>query len=127
MFAAQTHHDFTTATLTSLHFQHESLRIASTNLDLHVLSLTDAFEAFADQANRELEKQAQLLAGRNVDLAIIARVTVHPQFLSQSARKGIEAGGRGRTLGDYVLPERMRAVAETCVKLHGNMSASVSK
>ena len=91
--AATAHHDFVAHTLTSLHYQHESLRIASTNLDLHVLSLSDAFDQFAQSASKELDRQATLLNGISADLDIISKLSVHPELLSANAK-------RGKTLGD---------------------------
>ena len=98
-------------TLTSLHYQHESLRIASTNLDLHVLSLSDAFDQFAQSASKELDRQATLLNGISADLDIISKLSVHPELLSANAK-------RGKTLGDYVSRQKMKVVVDTCAKQH---------
>lgn len=109
--AATAHHDFVAHTLTSLHYQHESLRIASTNLDLHVLSLSDAFDQFAQSASKEFDRQAALLSGISADLDIISKLSVHPELLSSNAK-------RGKTLGDYVSRQKMKLVVDTCAKQH---------
>lgn len=98
--------------------QHEALRIASTSLDLHVLSISDVFETFAGTGRRELEKQAHLLQGLDLDLEVISKIRIHPEFLSPSVRKAVEAGEKARTLGDYVSNVKMRQVGEACAKTH---------
>jgi autophagy-related protein 11 len=112
--AATAHHDFVAHTLTSLHYQHESLRIASTNLDLHVLSLSDAFDQFAQSASKEFDRQATLLTGISADLDIISKLYVHPELLSSNAK-------RGKTLGDYVSRQKMKLVVDTCAKQHSRL------
>ena len=107
-------------TLTSLHYQHESLRIASTNLDLHVLSLSDAFDQFAQSASKELDRQATLLNGISADLDIISKLSVHPELLSANAK-------RGKTLGDYVSRQKMKHVVDTCVKQHSRFMPCFSE
>ncbi|KAJ7104353.1 putative peripheral membrane protein [Mycena belliarum] len=109
--------------LTSLHCQHEALRIASTNLDMHVLVVADTFESVASGARRELEKQAALLAGLESDLDIISHVRIHTEFVSPAVRKAIESGDKPRTLGDYVSNVKMKQVAETCARTHDDLRA----
>lgn len=104
--------------------QHEALRIASTSLDLNVLSISDVFESFAGGARRELEKQAQLLQGLDLDLEVIGKIRIHPEFLSPAVRKAVETGEKARTLGDYVSNVKMRQVGEACAKTH-SMSSPV--
>ncbi|KAI8976594.1 hypothetical protein BD414DRAFT_524466 [Trametes punicea] len=107
--------------LDSLHFQEKALRISSGALDLHVLATSEGFEALSTVAQRELDRQAKLLAGLDADLEIVSRVKVHKEFLSASMRKLIEAGERGRTLGDYVSKVRMRQVADSCMHTHEDL------
>lgn len=116
---AQKHHDFIKATQQSLHYQHESARIATTTLDAHVLVILDTFEAFAANSKRELDKQASLLAGLQGDLELISQVRIHVEFMSNAVRKSIEAGERHRTLGDYVSNVKMKQVADACRRTHG--------
>jgi hypothetical protein len=103
----------------TLHYQHEAVRIASSSLDLNVLAITDAFEGIAATSRQELDKQAALLAGLEADLELISRVKIHVEFMSSGVRKAIEAGEKPRTLGDYVSIVKMKQVAETCTRTHG--------
>ncbi|KAI9065323.1 hypothetical protein FKP32DRAFT_1590816 [Trametes sanguinea] len=107
--------------LSSLHYQHNALRISSGALDLHILATSEGFEALATVAQRELDRQAKLLAGIDADLEIVTRVKVHKEFLSAAMRKAIEAGERGRTLGDYVSKVKMRQVADSCMNTHEDL------
>lgn len=116
---AHVHSDELERTLSSLRYQNEALRIASSALDLHVLAIADAFDGIAAGAQRELVKQASLLAGVEADLEIISRVAIHKEFVSLSVKKAMEAGEKGRSLGDYVSKVKMRQVAEACQKTHG--------
>ena len=94
------------------------MRISSNALDLHILATSEGFEALSSVAQRELDRQAKLLAGLDADLEIVARVQVHKEFLSVSMRKAMEAGERGRTLGDYVSKVKMKQVADSCMHTH---------
>ena len=116
--AALAHVEHINRTLTSLHYQQRALFISSSALDHHVLATTDSFEGLASIAERELEKQAKLLAGLDADLEIASRVKVHKEFLSVGVRRAMEAGEKGRTLGDYVSKVKMQQVAASCVKTH---------
>ena len=108
-------------TLNSLRYQHEALRIASTSLDLNVLAIMDVFDGISETARKDLEKQETLLAGVDADLEIISRVKIHAEFMSPATRKAVEAGERARTLGDYVSNVKMKQVAETCARTHGDL------
>ncbi|KAI0370493.1 hypothetical protein BV20DRAFT_1018587 [Pilatotrama ljubarskyi] len=109
--------------LSSLHYQQNALRISSSALDLHILATSEGFEALSAIAQRELNRQAKLLAGLNADLEIVSRVKVHKEFLSASMRKAMEAGDRGRTLGDYVSKVKMEQVANSCMNTHEDLRA----
>ncbi|CAL1699479.1 unnamed protein product [Somion occarium] len=119
---AHVHSDELERTLSSLRYQNEALRIASSALDLHVLAIADAFDGIAAGAQRELVKQASLLAGVEADLEIISRVAIHKEFVSLSVKKAMEAGEKGRSLGDYVSKVKMRQVAEACQKTHDDLT-----
>jgi len=99
--------------------QHSALRIASTVLDLNVLNVADVFDGVAAGAQRELEKQATLIASVDADLEMASRVQIHREFMSSAVQRAMDAGSRPRTLGDYVSAEKMRHVAETCRRTHG--------
>ena len=124
MYLRNTHMHFEEVdrTLRSLRHQYDALRIASSALDLHVLALQEAFDAIAQSAQQELDKQHGLLAGIDADLEIVKRVPIHQEFLSPSVRKAMEFGERGRTLGDYVSQVKMKQVADTCLRTHGMSS-----
>lgn len=109
--------------LTSMHFQQRAIRISSDALDHHVLAVSDSFEVLAGIAQRELDKQAKLLAGLNADLQIANRVKVHKEFLSATMRKAMESGEKARTLGDYVSRAKMEQVADSCIKTHKDLKA----
>ncbi|KAH9922465.1 uncharacterized protein B0H18DRAFT_1017593 [Fomitopsis serialis] len=119
--AAQQHHEHVQRTLTSLHYQHSALRIASSVLDLHVLAMADVFEGVSSAAQRETDKQAALLGGLDADLEIVTRVHVHKEFMSTAMRKAMDVGERGRTLGDYVSRVKMRQVADSCMRTHDEL------
>ncbi|KAJ7275721.1 putative peripheral membrane protein [Mycena rebaudengoi] len=118
---ALTHKEHVGHTLTSLHCQHEAVRVASTSLDLHVLAIVDTFESVASGSRRELEKQAALLDGLEADLDIISKVRIHTEFVSPAVRKAIESGDKARTLGDYVSNLKMKQVADTCARTHEDL------
>lgn len=105
--------------LHSLTIQHQGLQIASKSLDFNVLAICETFERVAENARRELEKQASLLSGVDADLELISRVAVHVEFCSEAVRMAIEAGDPQRMLGDYVSKQKMQAVKDTCIKTHG--------
>jgi autophagy-related protein 11 len=90
-------------------------------LDLNVLAIVDVFDGIASGAQKDLEKQEVLLSGVDADLEIISRVRIHAEFMSPAVRKAMEAGEKARTLGDYVSNMKMRQVAETCAKSHGDL------
>ena len=114
-------------TLNSLRYQHEALRIASTSLDLNVLAIMDVFDGISETARKDLEKQETLLAGVDADLEIISRVKIHAEFMSPATRKAVEAGERARTLGDYVSNVKMKQVAETCARTHGDLRSTFTQ
>ncbi|KAF8218322.1 putative peripheral membrane protein [Mycena galopus ATCC 62051] len=118
---AHIHKEHISHILTTLHSQHDALRIASTSLDMHVLAVVDTFESVATGSRRELEKQAALLAGLEADLDIISRVRIHTEFVSPAVRKAIESGDKPRTLGDYVSNVKMKQVADTCARTHEDL------
>lgn len=97
--------------------QRDAARVGSLSLDLGVLTVSDAFEAFAEPATRELAKQAELLSSREADLQIIGRVRVHPDFLTTQQRSAEKA----RTLGDWVSPARMKQVGDMCASAHESL------
>jgi autophagy-related protein 11 len=102
----------------SIDVQYEALSAVMSNLEGHVMALADTFDTFRNVAQRELDRQQVLLQGHKLDLEIISKVKVHPEFLSAVVRRGVEATGRERTLGDYVSNSKMQMVAESCTKLH---------
>ncbi|KAJ6586410.1 putative peripheral membrane protein [Mycena vulgaris] len=118
---ARLHTEHTAHLLSTLHAQHEALRVALSALDHHVLALTDTFAAVAAGARRELERQAALLAGLEADLLVIGRVRVHGEFVSAAVRRAMEKGEKARTLGDYVSGVKMRQVGETCRRTHDDL------
>jgi autophagy-related protein 11 len=124
---AHVHKEHVNNTLNSLRYQHEALRIAFTSLDLNVLAIMDVFEGISQSAQQDLEKQETLLAGVDADLEIISRVKIHAEFMSAATRKAVEAGERARTLGDYVSNVKMKQVAETCARTHGNLRSTFAQ
>ncbi|KAG8716039.1 oligomeric, coiled-coil, peripheral membrane protein [Ceratobasidium sp. 423] len=107
----------------SVGVQHQALSIVLRNLESHVMVLVDAFDSFRNVAQRELDRQQSLLDGHKLDLEVISKVKIHPEFLSATVRRGVEAAGRERTLGDYVSGSKMQMVAESCARLHSDLSA----
>ncbi|KAI0064232.1 putative peripheral membrane protein [Artomyces pyxidatus] len=121
--AAHAHHQSINHTLVTLQCQRTSLRIASSSLDLNVLAIADVFEGVSSGAQRELEKQATLLAGIDADLEMVGQVNIHRDFMSITMQRAMDAGGKGRTLGDYVSNAKMRQVADNCAKTHAELQA----
>ncbi|KAH9973833.1 hypothetical protein BGW80DRAFT_1306660 [Lactifluus volemus] len=119
--AAQAHQQSVSRTLDSLRCQQSALRIASTALDLNVLNVADVFDGVAAGAHRELDKQATLIASVDADLEIASRVHIHREFMSTAVQRAMDAGGRARTLGDYVSNEKMRQVADSCRRTHDDL------
>lgn len=113
--------------LSSLAVQAVALKVAASNLDTHVLSLSEVFENFELIAVKELERQAELLRNHNFDLEVISKIRVHPEFLSPNVRKEVEAGVKERVLGDYVSNMKMKMVADSCAKIHGTGSPSIPR
>jgi autophagy-related protein 11 len=124
---AHIHKEHVASTLNSLRYQHEALRIASTSLDLNVLAIMDVFEGISQSAQKDLEKQEALLAAVDADLEIISRVKIHVEFMSPATRKAVEAGEKARTLGDYVSNLKMKQVAETCARTHGDLRSTFTR
>jgi len=124
---AHIHKEHVNNTLNSLRYQHEALRIASTSLDLNVLAIMDVFDGISEGAQKDLEKQETLLAGVDADLEIISRIKIHVEFMSPATRKAVEAGERARTLGDYVSNVKMKQVAETCARTHGDLRSTFTQ
>ena len=120
---AQLHHEHIQHLLHSLALQHQALQIASGSLDFHILAISDTFDGLAANGRRELEKQESLLDGLDADLELIARVSVHVEFCSAAVRMAIEGGDRHRVLADYVSRPKMKQVADTCAKTHGELFA----
>ncbi|KAI0760334.1 hypothetical protein C8Q74DRAFT_1372225 [Fomes fomentarius] len=121
--AALVHVEHLNRTLTSLHYQQRALQISSSALDHHVLATSDSFEALEAIAQRELDRQCKLLSGLEADLEIVSRVKVHKEFLSIAVRRAMDAGEKGRTLGDYVSKVKMQQVAASCAGTHGGLKA----
>lgn len=121
------HQEFTAHTVSGIHYQQEALRISSRTLDLNVLAISDVYDAFAASARQELEKQAMLLEGLELDLVIVSKVRIHSDFLSANVRRAVEAGEKARTLGDYVSNVKMRQVAEGCAKVHSECHSTLTQ
>lgn len=118
---AQLHHEHTQHLLQSLALQHQALQIASGSLDFHILAISETFDGLAANGRRDLEKQASLLDGLDADLELITRVSVHVEFCSAAVRMAVEGGERHRVLADYVSRPKMKQVADTCAKTHGEL------
>ncbi|KZS87250.1 hypothetical protein SISNIDRAFT_491213 [Sistotremastrum niveocremeum HHB9708] len=118
---ARTHLDWIVRTANTLRVQNEAVRIASSSLDMNVLAISEAFKDFSETAQHTLVEQDRLLRDIDTDLEIIARMKIHPEFLSPAVRKSIEAGERPRTLGDYVSNVKMRQVSESCANTNAEL------
>ena len=109
-----------------MHYQHSALRIASSVLDLHVLAIADVYDGVSAAAQREIDRRESLLNGLDADLKIVARARVHREFTSPAAvRKAMEAGKDYVTLVNYVNPDKMAQVAQSCVRSLGEQFAPV--
>ncbi|KAF8966555.1 hypothetical protein BDZ97DRAFT_618120 [Flammula alnicola] len=124
---AQMHHEHIQHLLHSLSLQHQALQIASSNLDFHILAISETFDGIAVNGRKDLEKQASLLDGLDADLELISRVRVHVEFCSVAVRMAIEAGEPHRVLADYVSKQKMKQVADTCAKTHDELQLRFSE
>ncbi|KIJ15923.1 hypothetical protein PAXINDRAFT_168901 [Paxillus involutus ATCC 200175] len=127
LHSAHVYLEHITHTLATLHRQSQAVQIACSSLDLNVLTITDVFDGIASTANKELQRQAALLAGIGADLEIINRVEVHMEFMSPTMRKAIENGEKPRTLGTYVAKDRMNVVADGCARTHNDLRTQFSE
>ncbi|KIM22566.1 hypothetical protein M408DRAFT_18149 [Serendipita vermifera MAFF 305830] len=132
---AQQHQSYISALLQQVHNQHEALQIASSNLDMHVLTLGDAWSALKDSVSAGLESQAKLLESIDYDLDAISQISVHPSFLAVAAAKSGNAGAgsaagkdhdsegglRSKMLGEYVSRAKMKLVVEGCRRTHAGL------
>lgn len=116
---AQDHAETVSRVANAIGQQSLALGIASRNLDLNILALSEAFEPFAQGAQSTFDAQTRLLSSLEADLAAVAAVKIHPSFLSLAARRAIESGDKARTLGDYVANDKMRQVADSCARISG--------
>ncbi|KAG8931279.1 oligomeric, coiled-coil, peripheral membrane protein [Tulasnella sp. 417] len=116
--AANFHYQHLVHRAASMTAQCAALGVASRNLDSHVLSLTSAYDVFATSAQKDLERQDEVLRGHATDMEIIGRIKVHRDFLSPNVRRAVDMGGQERRLGDYVNAHKMQQVADTSVRLH---------
>ncbi|KDQ06894.1 hypothetical protein BOTBODRAFT_192771 [Botryobasidium botryosum FD-172 SS1] len=122
LHAAHSHSTFISHVFTAISSQAFSLQVAYANLSAFVSSVSDTFDAFEAFALRELARQEELLRNHEVDLEIIGRVKIHPEFLRVAGRKAGSAGeGKSKTLGDYISNSKMKQVAEACAKLHDDL------
>ena len=116
---AQVHSEEVSRITDAIGQQSLALGIASRNLDLNILALSEAFEPFAQGAHNTFDAHSRLLNSLEADLAAVAAVQIHSAFLSAAARRAIENGDKPRTLGDYVANDKMRQVADGCTRISG--------
>lgn len=119
---AHVHFESVSQTANAVRQQSIALGIASRSLDLNILTLSEAFDPFAQGAQQALNTHKRLLAALDADLATVASVRIHPAFLSTAARRAIKAGDPPRTLGNYVDNNKMRQVADGCARTSGVLS-----
>ncbi|PVG01431.1 hypothetical protein CPB86DRAFT_773278 [Serendipita vermifera] len=139
---AQQHQSYVSALFQQIHSQYEALMIASSNLDMHVLTLTEAWATLKESIGAGLEVQAKLLEGIDYDLDAISHLSVHPGFLaiatkghgppatpnqekdSESVNEASAAGTiKKKMLGEYVSRPKMKMVVESCRKVHNDLVA----
>ena len=82
--SAHKHHDAIQHYLQSLMLQHQSLQIASKNLDFNVLVISETFDGIATNSQSELRKQEALLNGVDADLELISKVAVNVELGASS-------------------------------------------
>ncbi|KAG8767651.1 oligomeric, coiled-coil, peripheral membrane protein, partial [Serendipita sp. 397] len=127
---SQQHQSYISALFQQIHSQHDALLIASANLDMHILTLSDAWMALRESISSNLETQAKLLDGIDYDLDTISQLSVHPSFLAVASAKSNAApttpikeregdgGIKAKTLGEYVSRVKMKLVVDSCRKMH---------
>lgn len=133
---AQRHQSYISALFQQIHSQHEALAIASSNLDMHIFTLNEAWIALKESIGSGLDTQAKLLEGIDYDLDAISQLAVHPSFLAVAAtkpgappttpskEKEADTGGpKSKMLGEYVSRAKMKVVVDSCRKIHLELMA----
>ncbi|CDZ97784.1 Autophagy-related protein 11 [Phaffia rhodozyma] len=105
----------------SLLAQSFALNLATSNLAHHLDSLERAYRSFAPVARRELDRQADLLAGYEGSLWLAGKIKVGARVV-EAAAKNSSRGGE-RYLRDYVSEKKMGIVRDGCVRLNAELSS----
>ena len=118
--AANFHNQHLLQRADAINAQISCLLVASLNLDSHVLNLSSAYDAFSVTAQRELEKQEEILKSHERDMQVISQIRVHSEFITKpNNRRALDAAARDRMLVAYVHAPKMHQVAANCANLHG--------
>lgn len=98
--------------------QAHALQIAYANLAYHLQPIVDAFRDFTDRADAQLDAHDKLLAGYEVDMAMLPKVVVH-ESLFRRRDKDKDGEDKRKTLVDWIHAKKMEQVRDWCQSAHG--------
>ncbi len=97
-----------------------SMHVALQNLLHFAHSVQRSAAALDARATQELQRMQGLIEGHERDMQVLGLVPLHACLLPprQSSK---------RHLGDFIVPERMRVVADSCIAIYNELRARVSE
>lgn len=99
--------------------QAHALRIAYANLAYHLDPIVNAFREFSARAEGQLDQQERLLAGYQVDMAMLPKVVVHEALFRRRDKDGAD---RRKSLVDWIHTKKMEEVRTHCQMAHCKLS-----
>ncbi|KAI9206371.1 uncharacterized protein BJ171DRAFT_497468 [Polychytrium aggregatum] len=103
--------------------QADALRIATTNLLGHSRSVSEAFDLFYTQAQKELAKHSNLLQSFPKDLQALHLIPIHNAcIVREPAVPMTPPASKNQFLSDYVPEDRLRAWADSCREAHEQLA-----
>lgn len=104
--------------------QAHALRIAYANLAYHLDPIVNAFRDFSERAEGQLDQQEKLLAGYQVDMAMLPKVIVHEQLFRRRDKDGAD---RRKSLVDWIHTKKMEEVRNHCQMAHCELAAATAQ
>ncbi|BEI80639.1 hypothetical protein CcaverHIS002_0111680 [Cutaneotrichosporon cavernicola] len=97
--------------------QAHALRIAYANLSYHLDPIVQAFREFSARAENQLDSQEKLLAGYQVDMAMLPKVVVHEAVFRRREKDSID---KRKALVDWIHTKKMEEVRNHCQVAHSD-------
>ncbi|KDN52910.1 hypothetical protein K437DRAFT_231291 [Tilletiaria anomala UBC 951] len=104
-----------------------SMHIALLNLLLHASSIERGSDALSKTAAKELDRMQGLIEGHERDLQVLNMVPVNQALLPPSNSDSSKSARTERTLGYWINPNKMKAVADSCTRLYNELRDRVSQ